>query len=89
MFEGLHLMRRAFRQYLNTTIIEVLYITDYLMPRGSSLRKEPITHALHFATDKKSTRNWRHIRQIEFNTSTLGVQSRDRESRETFLLPGP
>jgi hypothetical protein len=57
VFEGFHLMRRAFRQYLNPTISEVLYITDYLMPRGSALRKEPITHGLHFATDKKPTRN--------------------------------
>lgn len=89
MFEGFHLMRRAFRQYLNPTIIEVFYITDYLMPRGSALRKEPITHALHLATDKKPARNWRHIRQIEFNTSTPGVQSRDHESRETFFLRSP
>ena len=57
VLESFHLMRGAFRQYLNPTIIEVLYITDYLMPRGSALRKEPITHGLHFATDKKPTRN--------------------------------
>jgi hypothetical protein len=59
------------------------------MPRSSALRKEPITHGLHFATDKKPTRNWRHIRQIEFNTSTSGVQSRDRKAGETFFLRSP
>ena len=89
VFESFDLMRGTFRQYLNTTIIEVLYIADDLMPRGSALRKEPITHGLHFATDKKPTRNWRHIRHIEFNTSKRGVQSEDRESGETFFLPSP
>jgi hypothetical protein len=29
--------------------------------RGA-LRKETITHSLHFAADEKLTRNWRHIR---------------------------
>ena len=47
---------------VNATVIEVLYIAYDLMPRGGALCKETITHALHLAADKKSTRNWRHIR---------------------------
>ena len=86
MLERFDMLRWPFRQHLNAAVIEVLYITYDLMPRGGALRKETITHALHLTTDKKLTRNWRHIRQIESNTSAVGVQSEDRENQRNFFL---
>jgi hypothetical protein len=86
MLERFDMLRWPFRQYLNAAVIEVLYITDDLMSRGGALRKETITHALHLTSDKKLTCNWRHIRQIEFNTSAVGVQSEDRENQRNFFL---
>ena len=80
------MLRRTFSQNLDAAIIEVLHITDDLMPRGGALRKETITHALHLAAHEKLTRNWRHIRQIEFNTSAVGSQSEDRENHRNFFL---
>src|SRR5439155_20828828 len=46
--------RRAFGKRLYAAVIEVLHITDHLMPRGRALRKETIANALHVAADEKS-----------------------------------
>ena len=57
MFEFFDLLRRTFDHYLDATVIEVLHITDDLMPRGGPLSEETITNALHLAADEKLTRN--------------------------------
>ena len=62
MFEFFDLLRRTFGHYLDAAVIEVLHITDDLMPRGGPLSEETITHALYLAAYEKLTRNWRHIR---------------------------
>jgi len=62
MFEFFDLLRRTFGHYLDAAVIEVLHITDDLMPGGGALSEETITHALHLAAYEKLTRNWRHIR---------------------------
>jgi hypothetical protein len=62
VLERFDLGRGTFGQHLDAPVFEVLHITDDLVPRGGALRKETITHALHLTTDKKLTRNWRHIR---------------------------
>jgi len=61
VFERFDLWPGTFGQYLDTAVIQILYITRDLVPRGGALRKETITNALHLATDEKLTCNCRHI----------------------------
>ena len=62
VFEFFDLLRRTLGHHLDPTVIEVLHITDDLMPRGGPLSEETVTNALHLSADEKLTRNWRHIR---------------------------
>ena len=96
MLESFDMLRRTFDQHFHATVIKVLHITSNLVTRGGALRKEAVTHSLHFATHKKLPSNWRHIRQSEFNPSTLGVQSKlslrnskNRDRRRNFFPARP
>jgi hypothetical protein len=62
VFEFFDVLRRTLGHNLDATVIEVLHITDDLMPRRGPLSEETKTNALHPAADEKLTRNWRHIR---------------------------
>ena len=62
VFERFDMWRGTFGQHLDSAVIQVLYITRDLVPRGGALRKETITHALHLSAEEKLARNWRHIR---------------------------
>ena len=85
VLERFHIPGRAFSQDFDATVIEVLYVTDNLMPGRRSLSEETITHALHVASNKKLTSNWRHIHGIEFNTEARFAQCEDLETHETFF----
>ena len=57
VLEFLDLLRRAFDQHLNASVVEILYIADDLMTRRGPLREKAIAHALHFTTDENFTRD--------------------------------
>src|SRR6185503_21297069 len=60
VFECFDAVRRSFGQCFYRPVRTVAHITDDLMSRRSTLCKETITNALHFASYQKLSRNSRH-----------------------------
>jgi len=58
VLERFNVRRRPLRENLNSPVIKVLHITDYLVTRRRALSEETITHTLHVATDEKPARNF-------------------------------
>src|SRR5215217_6285724 len=56
MFESFNAAGRSFRECLNRSVRTVAHVTHHLMSRGCSLRKEPVSNSLDFATYQKLSR---------------------------------
>ena len=85
MLELFHIKGRPFSEHFDAPVIEVLHVTDNLMPGRRALREETIPHTLHVATDEKLPSNRKHVHGIEFNTEPDFAQCADRETSETFF----
>src|SRR6188508_1583111 len=72
VFERFDTRVRSFGERFYRPIRTVANVTDNLMPRRSALREKTITHALHFASYQKLSRNSRrHTRPANSILFTL------------------
>jgi hypothetical protein len=56
VLERFNAVRRSFSKRFHASIRTVAHVANNLMPSGSALRKETVTHALHVASYQKLSR---------------------------------
>jgi hypothetical protein len=52
---------RTFCECFDSSVVQVLHISNYLVSRGGALGKEPKAYALHITADKKPARYPGHL----------------------------
>src|ERR1044072_2220530 len=61
VLERFNTTRRPFRKRFTTSVRTVAHVSNYLMPRCRTLRKEAIPDALNLPSNKKLSRHTLHV----------------------------
>jgi len=80
---------RTFSQSLDCAVRTVAHVTNNLMSRGCALRKETITHPLHFTSNQKLSR-YLHLKSspsFPFSNVNVSASASSNFNVSVIVLP--